>query len=268
MQWLNKERIPEGTWPFLNVTRLVLEEFESSLEGVIDLTEGNEARTITGCIRAYRQAIIRRVLDLAQSAASCWNSGHPIGAIVCARSLLETIATFHSFLGRAEVAAKEKDWAKIGRLIDAYAFSSSSSGLKKKAAEDDPPTIGRIVKAFANETQPGAEAFWNQICDTAHPNGQRMMNHAGTLGGNAYTAKPSVESEGDLFIAVYNALYSCCWLSNSSEDVEILLAVMRSGEHLPDDHELIIAKRQGDDLVSKVTKNLPQVDVGPRRQDS
>jgi hypothetical protein len=263
VQWLLKNRIPQGTWPFLNVTRIVLENFESSLEPVIDLTEGNEGVTITGCIRAYRQAIIRRVLDLAQSTTSCWNSGHPIGAIVCARSLLETIATFHSFLRRAEVAAEAKDWAKIGRLNDAYAFSSSSNGPKKKPGDDDPPRIGRIVKDFANDTQPGAEKFWDQICDAAHPNGQRMMNQAGVLGGNAYTAKSLPESEGELFVAVYNALYSCCWLSNVSEDVEILLAVMRSGEPLPDDHDLIIEKKRGDELVSTVTRNLPQTNLGP-----
>lgn len=52
LQWLRKERIPPGTWPFLNVTRIVLEHFGSSLEDVVDLTEGNDGVTITGCIRA------------------------------------------------------------------------------------------------------------------------------------------------------------------------------------------------------------------------
>jgi hypothetical protein len=267
LQWLNKERIPPGTWPFLNVTRIVLEHFESSLEAVVDLTEGNDGVTITGCIRAYRQALNRRVLDLAQSTTTCWNSGHPIGAIVCARSLLETIATFHSFLKRAEAATKQKDWAKVGRLIDAYSFSSSSDGPKKKLGDDDPPTIGRIVKEFAKDTQPGAEKFWDQICDAAHPNGQRMMHQAGILAGNAYTAKSLADSEGELFVAVYNALYSCCWLSNAIEDFEILLAVIRSGEPLPDDHELIVAKKIGDELVSAVSKTLPQTNIGPHRRD-
>jgi hypothetical protein len=118
MYWLQKDRIPAGHWPFMNSVRAALAEFEESLEPTIDLTEGNEAITITGCVRAYRHAVIRRVLDLVQSSAPCWNAGLPMGAIVCARSLLETIATFHSFLKRAEAAAEAKDWEKIGQLVE------------------------------------------------------------------------------------------------------------------------------------------------------
>ena len=65
-------------------------------------------------------------LDLTQSLVASWNCGGMTGAVVCARSLLETIATYHAFVTRAQAAAKAKDWNKIGRLVDAYSFSASS----------------------------------------------------------------------------------------------------------------------------------------------
>jgi hypothetical protein len=216
-------------------------------------------------MRGYRQALLRRVLDLAQSVITTWNAGFPVGAIVCARSLLETIATFHSFLKRAEVAAVAKDWATIGRLVDAYAFSTSS-GPKQKASEDDPPRIGAVVKSFLQSTQPGSEEFWNQICDTAHPNGRRMLEYAGALTDQTYTAKSPGADEPDLFIAVFNALHSCCWLMAADDDFEILLAVIRNCGDLEDHHPLLVDRRQREELTASLTKELGPMKAGPAKK--
>ena len=264
MIWLDRKRIPPGNWPFLNVTRNGLTEIKKELEADIDLTEGNDGITITGCARSYRQAVLRRVLDLAQGAVVAWNSGLPVSAVVCARSLLETLATFHSFLRRAESYAALKEWEKIGRLVDAYAFSTSSVSPKPPKTEFSAPTIGRIVKEFIATTEPGREVFWDQICDTAHPNGQRMMDFAGVLEDKHFIARPCAESEPTLFAAIFNSLYSCCWLINSETDFEILLAVVREGGELPPDHPLIVRRKQSDDLVAEVMSKLRTGSVGPQ----
>ena len=100
MLWFDTARIPPGNWPFLSTTYAGLRQHEDSLTGSIDLTEGNQQITITGCLDAYRRAISRRVLDLSQAVIASWNAGHPIGSVVCARALLETLATFHSLQTR------------------------------------------------------------------------------------------------------------------------------------------------------------------------
>jgi hypothetical protein len=253
MIWFEASRIPERGWPFMNAVRLCLVAFEGGLEPTIDLTEGNEAITITGCMRAYRQAVIGRVLDLSQAAIGSWNAGFPVGSVVCARALLETIATFHSFLRRAEAAAAAKDWAVIGRLIDAYAFSTSLDHSKRRT-DVDPPRVGRMVKEFIRSTQPGIEVFWDQICDIAHPNGQRLMDYAGTLTNQQFVAKSPFQSESNLFVALFNAMHCICWMSAAAQDFEILLTVMRTGESLPPDHPLMIERRQLDDLVHALVK--------------
>ena len=146
MIWFETNRLPPGRWPFMSTARNGLVQIESELEPDIDLTEGNEGILITGCMRAYRQAVMRRVLDLAQSLIAAWNGGFPIGAVICARSLLESVATFHSFLTRAEAAAAAKQWTNIGALVDAYAFMTSSGPTKSKTTEFSPPRIGKIVR--------------------------------------------------------------------------------------------------------------------------
>jgi hypothetical protein len=270
MIWLESGRIPAGNWPFLNAVRNGLSEIEKELESDIDLTEGNEGITITGCMRAYRHAVLRRALDLAQGAIVAWNSGLLVSAIACARSLLETIATFHSFLKRAESLAAKKEWENTGKLVDAYAFSSSSGAQKAARTEFSPPMIGRIVKEFIAATQPGQERFWDQICDTAYPNGKRMMDYAGTLKDSHYFARPPSESEPSCFAAVFNTLFSCCWLITSEVDFEIHLAVMRSGDALPADHPLIVQRNQLDAATAEAMKNLGPMRIGPlaKREDS
>jgi hypothetical protein len=110
MLWFNSNRVPAGRWPFLNAARVGLCDLEEGLIERLDLTEGTGTVVITGCMQAYRQAVVVRVLDLAQATVATWNAGFTLGAIVSARALLETIAIFHSFLERAKALAAAKDW--------------------------------------------------------------------------------------------------------------------------------------------------------------
>ena len=67
MLWFETARIPPGKWPFLSATFVGLQQLEDLLTDSIDLTEGNQQLTITGCLNAYRRAILHRTLDLSQA---------------------------------------------------------------------------------------------------------------------------------------------------------------------------------------------------------
>lgn len=266
MIWFEPHRVPDGCWPFLNTIRNALQEFERSIADEIDLTEGERDITITGCMRAYREAVVCRVLDLTQSVIAAWNAGLPVGAIVASRALLETIAIYHSFLRRADAAASAKDWEMTGKLVDAYAFFTSSNGIKKQRTAEDPPSIGIAVREFIKATESGKESFWNQICDTAHPNGQRMLTYAGTLRDGKFVAKIRSESEPSMFVALYNALYSCCWFSASGLEFDILLERIRTGGELAPDHPLIVERGMLDKFTAEVLQSLGPLNPGPHEK--
>ena len=78
----NRAHSTPGKWPFLRTTYVGLQQLEDSLTDSIDLTEGNQQLTITGCLNAYRRAILHRTLDLSQAVVASWNAGHPIGSVV------------------------------------------------------------------------------------------------------------------------------------------------------------------------------------------
>ena len=255
MLWFGTARIPPGKWPFLSMTFVGLQQLENSLTDSIDLTEGNEQLTITGCLDAYRRAILRRTLDLSQAVIASWNAGHPIGSVVCVRSLLETLATFHSLQTRAQVAADKGNWEDIGKLVDCYAFSRSPSLHKGGREPQAPPPVGRMVKEFISETQPGCETFWDQICEVAHPNGKALMSFGGILQEGRFDPPSSQSNEERLFHALYNCLYSCCWLSGAMLDFDILCEHIRIGAPPPDDHPLVQERTFIDGVADSLSRN-------------
>ena len=81
-------------------------------------------------------------------------------------------------------------------------------------------------------------------------------------------ARTAAESEPLVFSAVFNALYSCCWLIQAELDFDILLAVIRSGDDLPADHPLIVQRRQLAQVTESVVKQIgPTMQVGPAQPE-
>ena len=253
MLWFENQRIPPGKWPFLRTTFIALSELEESIMVSVDISEGNEEITITGCLNAYRQAILIRTLDLAQSVVVSWNAGQIIGSVICARALLETLAVFHSLLSRAQVEADRGNWEAIGRLVDGYAFSKSPGArTNRKRDPDEPPPVGRLVRTFIEERYSGNEKFWDQICEEAHPNGERLMSFGGVLQEGRYDSPVTESNETRFFPAIYNCMYSCCWLSSAMLDFDILCEHIRTGMPLSDVHPLIQEKVLIDRVVESV----------------
>ena len=255
MLWFETARIPPGKWPFLRTTFVGLQQLEDSLTDSIDLTEGNQQLTITGCLNAYRRAISHRTLDLSQAVVASWNAGHPIGSVVCARALLETLATLHSLQSRAQIAADKGDWEEIGKLVDCYAFSRSPSSGKGTREPQAPPPVGRMVKTFIGDTQPGGEKFWDQICEVAHPNGDTLMSFGGILQEGRFDQPSSEANEARLFPALYNCLYSCCWLIGAMLDFDILCEHIRIGAPPPGDHPLVKERTLIDGVADRLSRN-------------
>lgn len=268
MIWFERDRIPQGHWPFLNTTRVGLAELEEIGNGrfELDLKDGEEHLTITGILQAYRFATSHRLFDLSQGTVAAWNAASLTGAAVCARSILETVAIYHSLHKRVEAATADKEWKKIGDLVDAYAFSTMSGPnklTKKTRTAAHPPRIGEAVLSFIKEFQPGSERFWDQICNLCHPNGDPTLNLAGTLKNYKFTGKSHKHNTPKIFPAIYNCMYSCCWYIASALDFDIIVKQIRQGGQLGPDHRLIMQRDLTDRVTADVAKNLSPLTVGP-----
>ena len=120
---------------------------------------------------------------------------------------------------------------------------------------ESPPSVGTTVKQFIREAKLGDERFWDQICEVSHPNGEKLMAFAGVLKERRFDAHSSTTPNEELhFQAVYNCLYSCCWLIYAMLDFDILCEHIRIGEPPSDDHSLIRQKAQIEELVQDVSR--------------
>ena len=79
-----------------------------------------------------------------------------------------------------------------------------------------------------------------------------MLNTAGELTEGSFVRRTVAHNAFALFPAVYNCLYSICWLQASQLEFDILLGRIRYGGDLPADHALIAER----DSVDKVVKAL------------
>lgn len=235
VSWFDHDRVPAGDWIFLSTIWNSLRLIQSDvLVPSVDLTEGLDRLTISGCMEAYRQIIVRRVLDLAQATAVTWNAGLAIGAVVSARGLLETLAVFHDLMAETVPLAERKDWDALSAVVDAYAFSTSNWQGQKSGIPQGPPKIGAQVRRFIRVIEPDAERFWHQISDIAHPNGKPMFAHFGRICDQRFDERPASESEAVLFQAIYNCLYAVCWFFNAMGDFDQLLDRIRYLDPEPD----------------------------------
>nr|WP_314073583.1 hypothetical protein [uncultured Roseococcus sp.] len=228
VEWLMPERIPEGLWPFLIVSRNTLVEIkEFHLKDTWDVTEGLGSISISGLFEAYKQVILRRVLDLSQATATTWNVGHTTGAIVCARALLETFGSFHHLFEEAKILRESEDYHGLGDLIFNHINASSVGKTRTVGKKGGDITIGHKVRRLIKSTEPDKEHFWHQISDAAHPNGNSMFAHFFIKTENGLILKKLKETEKEIFPAIYNCLYTLCWFYNELHDFDTFLDKLR-----------------------------------------
>lgn len=263
MHHFNKDRLPSGKWPFLNVALNGLRNLKSGMPLAVDLKEGGDRLTLTGKLTAYRYATIHRVVDLAEAAVLTWNAGSVAGSLVCCRALLETLATMYSLMDGVEKAIKSKDYTKISNMIDAYALSTAAGPRKNIKWTNGPPRIKEMVLYFIRRVEPKGEQFWEDICNVAHPNGDVIMGLNGTQRGGMYDMSHDPAREADLFVAVYNCFHCCNWLIASEIDFEILIKMIRAGGELEIDDPLIVARNLQDRIISDISTQMGRIPVGP-----
>ena len=79
------------------------------------------------------------------------------------------------------------------------------------------------------------------------------MSFGGILREQRFDPPSSESNEGRLFQALYNCLYSCCWLTGAMLDFDILCEHVRNGAPPPDGHPLVQQKTLIDRVVDSVS---------------
>ncbi len=215
-----KESLPDGPWPMLFVVERCFRSLEEALVDEVDLTEGLGQLTISGRFRCYKQLILRRALETTQAVALLWSHGLELPAVLTARALYETIASFYDFLRSAKAMEETKNYEALGALVDGFIFSTRDRELLEKGELQKSPHILNQIRAYDAAVQAGSEKFYDRLSDACHPNGYAMLRQYGVLDNARFLSKPAGATRANTFTAIYNSVYQLCWFYTAMADLD------------------------------------------------
>jgi hypothetical protein len=121
-------------------------------------------------LATYQHALLHRVVALADGAAVSWNKRSTLGAMLCVRALMETIAVF-SFLERSAAALYEdEDLAGLDALAQGGAFATRDGELLNEFSEARATSVLTYVKRFDERVLPGFGQHYDRLSERCHPN--------------------------------------------------------------------------------------------------
>ncbi len=121
-------------------------------------------------LATYQHALLHRVVALADGVAVNWNGRSVLGAMLCARALMETIAML-SFVERSAAALYEReDLGGLDALGQKGTFATRDDELLKEFPESKATNILTYVKRFDEKILPGFSEHYDRLSDRCHPN--------------------------------------------------------------------------------------------------
>lgn len=121
-------------------------------------------------LATYQHALLHRVVALADGVAVNWNGRSVLGAMLCARALMETIAVL-SFVERSAAARYEQeDLGDLDALGQNGTFATRDEALLKEFPESTATNILTYVRRFDEKVLPGFSEHYDRLSERCHPN--------------------------------------------------------------------------------------------------
>jgi hypothetical protein len=123
-------------------------------------------------IETYTQAALHRVVMLGDGCTDNWESRNPLAAVLCARALLETVATLWDFEKRLADLVAAGDLKGMSTLVQNRSFGTRQIALTKENPETTAINAITLVKRMcAEQPDPGRLwALYEDMSEYCHPN--------------------------------------------------------------------------------------------------
>jgi aspartyl-tRNA(Asn)/glutamyl-tRNA(Gln) amidotransferase subunit B len=127
-------------------------------------------------LAAYRQALLFRVVALADGAAIAWNSQATISAFLSARALIETIAVVAALERNVADLLAAENIDGLRALVEKEFFASRDEDVIRQAPQVGATSVLTKV-AKLNKLVPGIEEHYLHLSERCHPNalGHNLM---------------------------------------------------------------------------------------------
>jgi hypothetical protein len=155
-------------------TEVLLSRLRSEfVEGLAGVGQDPQQR-LTQLLDVWRQATLRRIVDLASGADNFFRDGRVVPGNTLTRSVVETAAIHYMVWKKLEASIDGSDWSAVHTLLLSAAFGRRDKTDSEQKSIQVLTAIGHLDKAFA-----GFRSEYDLLCEFAHP------GLAGTYGAYA-----------------------------------------------------------------------------------
>ena len=154
---------------------------------------GHLARSkIAWKIETFAEAVLYRLVALAEGTALSWNAAIPLPAFLSTRAIVETIALLVDFEARVGKLLEAEDLQGLDELTMNRIFSSRDEGWLQGAPEFKSVNVMTHIEKLDKQL-PGALGHYNRLSERCHPNflGHHQMFTSTNYDNGTVTYDPS-----------------------------------------------------------------------------
>lgn len=143
-------------------------------------------------IETFAEAVLYRLVALAEGAALSWNAAIPLPAFLCTRAVVETIALLVDFEGRVAKLLHAEDLNGLNDLTMNRIFSTRDEEWLQGAPEFKSVNVMTHIEKL-DKLLPGALGHYNRLSERCHPNslGHHQMFASTDYSNGTVTYDPS-----------------------------------------------------------------------------
>ena len=117
----------------------------------------------------FGEALLYRVVALADGCAQNWNSGNVLCSILAVRALVETIALIVDVNQRLEAEVASEDLAAINKTLNSATFASRLEDWLNEFGSDKATSVLTHINKL-DKLVPGVRRHYDLLSEIAHPN--------------------------------------------------------------------------------------------------
>ncbi len=159
-----------GNWSDIDRINRDIEQLRAMQWPVVRMADFPMAK-VAWKVAAFSQVGLHRVVALADAATLAWNAGAVIGAILCVRSLIETVALIADFEGQITRIVSTGRIEDIDDLVMNRNFANKLGwhAPTGKPEQYVPTNILTLVTKL-DRTIPGVKSHYSTLSEICHPN--------------------------------------------------------------------------------------------------
>lgn len=122
-------------------------------------------------VAVLQQALLYRIVELANGCAKMWNEGNVLCSALAGRALLETVAVMLDFEAKLEKHFKANDFGAMDELVNFHTFATrNEEWLKEDQAYEAKNVLTYIDRLEKQKGLIGARMHYEHLSEFCHPN--------------------------------------------------------------------------------------------------